>query len=624
MSNIVPNVIISMPSQLFTLARKFQAASNGKIFIGKIDSDPTLPQNQVQVYVENEDGSHVPVSQPIIINAAGYPVYNGQIAKFVTVQGHSMAVYDAYGAQQFYFPNVLKYDPDQLEQNLISSTGSQLIGTNHRGTLQADLDAIDVRTSGRTVSQLQAYGKEIMVDSLISSRITVDTTTNITASPNGVVSLPPGDTGVFIKPAAELSSLNGIAITAATPDDPTSSQITVGVLNQANKVTIKDSFVKDGGMGVSLSTGTEGTKLIFNRFRNMSSNNAAGAGGYGVLFGGNTDTLIIGQSSYGTNPQDRHAIYLSDNASNLVQNKDTRVIGCWGDYSGAINGGKPEQTAPMVFGRGAQGAIHIANQFRNGGSGIRYTDERQAYDDVFISNVQLNAITATDSTNFDCVGIDFISPAARTNTNINVNNVKIAMAYKSGNTGSRTWGMRFSGVRYLNVSSAIISSTGINPAIALDRVNYATIRDIVSYVNDGNTSQSALISFTGACSNIFIDGLIHTGRIGAFSGLSNVSDMTVGFPRRVRVTVVSGSATVTDPWDLVASVNVTASSITVNWKSHVTQNAADTACIRPVTSHQIYCTSTATKSNGCVIYTPQGGAIAPNTSTFTYDIVLTC
>ncbi len=127
MSNIVPNVIISMPSQLFTLARKFQAASNGKIFIGKIDSDPTLPQNQVQVYVENEDGSHVPVSQPIIINAGGYPVYNGQIAKFVTVQGHSMAVYDAYGAKQFYSPNVLKYDPDQLRSELLSDSQPPLV-----------------------------------------------------------------------------------------------------------------------------------------------------------------------------------------------------------------------------------------------------------------------------------------------------------------------------------------------------------------------------------------------------------------------------------------------------------------------------------------------------------------
>ncbi|MGV6365310.1 phage head-binding domain-containing protein, partial [Escherichia coli] len=118
MTDITANVVVSMPSQLFTMARSFKAVANGKIYIGKIDTDPVNPDNQIQVYVENEDGSHVPVAQPIVINAAGYPVYNGQIAKFVTVQGHSMAVYDACGAQQFYFPNVLKYDPDQFKQEL--------------------------------------------------------------------------------------------------------------------------------------------------------------------------------------------------------------------------------------------------------------------------------------------------------------------------------------------------------------------------------------------------------------------------------------------------------------------------------------------------------------------------
>ncbi|ENY9828023.1 putative tail spike protein [Escherichia coli] len=127
MTDITANVIVSMPSQLFTMARSFKAVANGKIYIGKIDTDPVNPENQIQVYVENEDGSHVPVSQPIIINAAGYPVYNGQIAKFVTVHGHSMAVYDAYGAQQFYFPNVLKYDPDQLRQDLASQGGVNLV-----------------------------------------------------------------------------------------------------------------------------------------------------------------------------------------------------------------------------------------------------------------------------------------------------------------------------------------------------------------------------------------------------------------------------------------------------------------------------------------------------------------
>ncbi|EFL9750050.1 hypothetical protein EO36_000498 [Escherichia coli] len=128
MTDITANVVVSMPSQLFTMARSFKAVANGKIYIGKIDTDPVNPENQIQVYVENEDGSHIPVAQPIIINVAGYPVYNGQIAKFVTVQGHSMAVYDAYGAQQFYFPNVLKYDPDQLEQRLSSFDGQKYIG----------------------------------------------------------------------------------------------------------------------------------------------------------------------------------------------------------------------------------------------------------------------------------------------------------------------------------------------------------------------------------------------------------------------------------------------------------------------------------------------------------------
>lgn len=156
--SINANVVVSMPSQLFTMARSFKAVANGKIYIGKIDTDPVNPENQIQVYVENEDGSHIPVSQPIIINAAGYPVYNGQIAKFVTVQGHSMAVYDAYGAQQFYFPNVLKYDPDQLRQELASSgddLGDALIAVKQPFTLsirrtqhQKNAEHISVRDFG--------------------------------------------------------------------------------------------------------------------------------------------------------------------------------------------------------------------------------------------------------------------------------------------------------------------------------------------------------------------------------------------------------------------------------------------------------------------------------------------
>lgn len=103
MAEITANVVIGMPSQLFTAARSFKALTNGRIYIGKIDTDPTQRENQIPVYMDREDGKLVEVPQPIIINAAGYPVYNGQIAKFVTVEGHSMAIYDSSNVQQFYF-----------------------------------------------------------------------------------------------------------------------------------------------------------------------------------------------------------------------------------------------------------------------------------------------------------------------------------------------------------------------------------------------------------------------------------------------------------------------------------------------------------------------------------------
>lgn len=155
MPDITANVIVSMPSQLFTLARSFKAAANGKIYIGTVDTDPTIPSNQIPVYLENEDGSHVQVSQPLTINAGGYPVYNGQIAKFVTIQNHSMAVY-AGVAQQFYFPNILKYAPDQLRAELSSSSGASLIGYGDTNVAAALDDR--VKKSGDTMQRLNITG----------------------------------------------------------------------------------------------------------------------------------------------------------------------------------------------------------------------------------------------------------------------------------------------------------------------------------------------------------------------------------------------------------------------------------------------------------------------------------
>lgn len=128
MTDITANAVVSNPRPIFTESRSFKAVSNGKIYIGQIDTDPVNPANQIPVYIENEDGSHVQITQPLIINAAGKIVYNGQLVKVVTVKGHSMAIYDAYGYQVDYIANVLKYDPDQLEYRLSQPDGYLLVG----------------------------------------------------------------------------------------------------------------------------------------------------------------------------------------------------------------------------------------------------------------------------------------------------------------------------------------------------------------------------------------------------------------------------------------------------------------------------------------------------------------
>ncbi|HGH4643541.1 TPA: phage tailspike protein [Enterobacter roggenkampii] len=127
MSDITANVVVSNPRPVFTDSRSFRAVANGRVYIGLIDSDPTIPSNQIPVYIENEDGTHVQISQPLVINAAGKIVYSGQLVKVVTVQGHSMAIYDAYGSQVDYIANVLKYDPDQLRQELAAPGGVNLV-----------------------------------------------------------------------------------------------------------------------------------------------------------------------------------------------------------------------------------------------------------------------------------------------------------------------------------------------------------------------------------------------------------------------------------------------------------------------------------------------------------------
>lgn len=129
-----PNTVISMPSQLFTMRSSFKAVANGSVYIGEVDTDPTIPTNQIQVYIEQENGTLVPVAQPIKINSAGLLTASGQVQKFVlTNTEYSMTVQNSYDVDEFYFPRV--YDQGisaalEVEERLLGPGAKIYRGSN--------------------------------------------------------------------------------------------------------------------------------------------------------------------------------------------------------------------------------------------------------------------------------------------------------------------------------------------------------------------------------------------------------------------------------------------------------------------------------------------------------------
>lgn len=83
---------------------------NGKMYFGIPDTDPTVIANQIDVYMQEEDGTMTLLPQPIMTGAGGIPMFSGNAIQLFVEQEYSLAVLNSLDVQIFYAPKVLFND----------------------------------------------------------------------------------------------------------------------------------------------------------------------------------------------------------------------------------------------------------------------------------------------------------------------------------------------------------------------------------------------------------------------------------------------------------------------------------------------------------------------------------
>lgn len=299
MSDIVFSAV-RMPSSPFIQVGKFAPISGGDIYIGKPDTNPKDPANQVQVYLENEDLTLVPVPQPIKINQSGYPEYNGIVGRFVTQTASSMDVYDRNDVLQYSFDNLLEYDAAQMWKVIGSSTGWEYVGTPE-GTLKTKLQGFVTpfdfvgREEYTSVSQaIQAMFDYAKANGKIVNAYGWSGTLESTVNPNGITIMGGTWKGTadfrLTDTLIEGAVVNNLRIMHYGGDvrirdclfdgKPTTSKVASvmmqGVPVDNSTIEVSDSEFRNGLYGI-LQQGT-GSTVVSGVYRNLSFYDMGGDG----------------------------------------------------------------------------------------------------------------------------------------------------------------------------------------------------------------------------------------------------------------------------------------------------------------------------------------------------------
>ncbi|ENY0880384.1 phage tail fiber protein [Enterobacter hormaechei] len=502
--------------------------------------------------------SYVPVLPPVSQRANRLLAFNDS--------GNPIAVLPASGSAS------------DVMVELAKPTAPQLIGTNHRGTVQLDLDAIDRRPSGYgdSVSAVLANGQDVEIEKtyLLSSPI-LPADFQVIDGKGGNLQMS------AIARAISVVSKKGVAIWNARAVGTVVNGPSAA--NVAYCVVAEDcSNLKIYGVDASKFSGAvellRTTDFIIRDVfaRNMRYHSDVAAGGYGVLLEGCSRGLIDGinfRASTADGDLGRHALYISvDVLGNFCE--DIIVKNLIASYVNIDNRNMPA----VVVRRSNRCMIEDFNiNGSNGGVGLNADNGNIT--DLQIRNGHMKIIQHDDNAVYGISG--GVDGQPNTVVGLRVDNYTFEGEVKSGVTPAtislHAIAMTCRDSYFTN--TRIKSHGSANPILVRPGTFNTTFDGIKDFVTAGSAT-APLIRFQGSNSNIKIFN-IDTAR-SPFAGLDNVTDLTVNWERFARIVSANGTVTTTDTESLISTVSATGTGeLTVSFKPHVTADAVRKCTVTP-------------------------------------------
>jgi len=104
------SVIVKLGLEYYPESDRSRAVGGGDLYVGNVDTDPTVAGNQKTVSALQENGTLVALTQPITLSAGGIPLYNGSpVSLYVDGVDYSVRINDINGAKIYYVPSYYDY-----------------------------------------------------------------------------------------------------------------------------------------------------------------------------------------------------------------------------------------------------------------------------------------------------------------------------------------------------------------------------------------------------------------------------------------------------------------------------------------------------------------------------------